>query len=288
MLFDKVRTPDIDFYDACLEIGLLNSSNGTCLVCNIDSILIETDSNVDRLIQQCHNCNSEWSIRRDSWVEEIDISLKESILIIYCWCKNYPLNLTLHEIGTDRDVISEIFDKCSGVADIYFQNQLSNIGGPDKTVVADIFTYNDRSILGCFESDTKNTFYTLLSGGYDRNLILTLLIDNLSKGTKLFSKENSQLSKVVDKECVSFLKESWDIDFKMESALSTECLILRWTEFDHLLPPADNLNPAYSGTNADSILQSALFRDRMDNSHDSFLFFLAVVSTLFNNGDFET
>lgn len=128
--------PEIADEEACLhwlaERGLLKNSHD-CPTCQQPCRLVAHAGSIDGKRWKCRDCDFVKSIRHGSFFSGSHLSLKQIILIIYCWSHDMPQTLIKHEASVDSDTTA--VDWCNFLreeCEVWINNNPDVIGGMDE------------------------------------------------------------------------------------------------------------------------------------------------------------
>jgi len=273
MLFEKTQVCDIEFVECCQQAGLIAQSS-ICTKCREEMSLFGNQTSYDGAVWKCPRCFTSKEIRENTWLQDIrQIRLKDVVLILYCWSRNYPEQLCQHEMDlAELSLVPFLYKKCQKLSTEYFNNEISNIGGAGQVVEIEQFqTSSGLHIIGGVERlNMKKVFFRVLSETWTRDDLITALADNISTGSVLHCL-NQTLLDIIGPIGFKYLDKVWSLKVDRSTDLDSPIVPSLWALFERLIQEKD-----YTQNN----LVEFLFRRRMESNRDPFLFLLSTISSL--------
>jgi transposase-like protein len=138
--------------------------------CNNQMILVERTSVIDLCLWRCQFCKKETSIRINSFFSRSKLSLKEIIIICYCWFNKIPMKLCEREASLGygvknggRNTIIDWYNFCRDVCRESLYETGDMIGGENKIVEIDESAFGKRKYN---RGSRRNTYWVF--GGVER------------------------------------------------------------------------------------------------------------------------
>lgn len=273
MLFEKMQVRDIEFIESCQLAGVIAKSS-TCSSCSKSMCLVEVEDSLDGVEWLCPSCFVQKAVRQGSWFEDIrQARLKDIILILYCWSRNYPEYLCQHEIDLGEiRVVPKLYNKCYELSSEYFNNEISSIGSKGEVVEIEEFaTPTGLHVIGGVERrNMKHVFFRVLPENWTRDDLVTAIADNIAFGTVLHF-QNSTLLQILGDTGLKYLEQVWGLGVETSRDPDNPMVTSLWTLFEKLFRDKDF---------TESSIVEFLFRRRMEASKDPFLFLLSIIAKL--------
>ncbi|XP_014250728.1 uncharacterized protein LOC106667353 [Cimex lectularius] len=273
MLVEKTQVSDAEFVECCQQVGLISTTQ----ICSCGSTMCLYHSDIiDGVEWKCAPCGKQRALKDGTWLEEIrQIRLKDIILVLYCWARNYPEPLCQHEMDlTDVSVsiVPMIYKKCKKLCSEYFEDEVSNIGTPGEVVEIEEFqTPTGLHIVGGVErNNMKNVFFRVLPENWNRDDLCTAIADNIVSGTIIHC-HNTTVLEILGSVGLRYLDKVWKLKVVGTGDCDSPLVTSLWALFERLI-----LDKDYTQSN----LVEFLFRRRMETHRDPFLFLLNVIAVL--------
>lgn len=275
MLIEKTQIRDIEFIECCQQVGVIATSS-VCSKCSVSMILVEVEDSLDGVEWRCSRCCAQRAVRQGTWFEDIrQVRLKDIILILYCWARNYPELLCQHEMDLiePTPVVPLLYKKCHKLSSEYFSNEISSIGGTGEVVEIEEFsTPTGLHIIGGVERhNMKNVFFRVLPENWTRDDLVTAIADNIDTGTVLHF-QNSTLLEILGDVGLKYLEVVWGLGVETSPDPDNPMVTSLWALFERLFQEKDYTQIS---------IVEFLFRRRMEASKDPFLFLLSIISRLY-------
>lgn len=100
----------------------------------------------DRYCWKCKGCSKRITIRSNSYFARSHLSLRQILIIMYCWSRNFPQHIIAHEAKLAKKSTHTIVDWCSLNREIYEEHIIRNpttIGGLNEDFSSKIVEINE-------------------------------------------------------------------------------------------------------------------------------------------------
>ncbi|XP_073973264.1 uncharacterized protein isoform X1 [Rhodnius prolixus] len=275
MLIEKTQVSDREFMEACQTAGLIAHTR-SCTTCSAAPAMALEDcpASLDGVEWKCLQCGNRLPIREGTWVEDVrQIRMKDIILILYCWSRNYPEHLCQHEMDlVEVSLVPFIYKKCQKLCSEYFNHEISNIGGPNTIVEIEEFqTPAGLHIVGGVEKhNLKNVFFRVLPENWTRDDLCTAIADNITSGTNIHC-HNQTIVEILGTVGVRYLSRVWGLALDTSATCDSPLVASLWALFERLISDQDYTEH--------SLLQF-LYRRRMEVFRDPFLATVHIISKI--------
>ncbi|KAF6197954.1 hypothetical protein GE061_007697 [Apolygus lucorum] len=272
MLLLRCLDSDLDFIECCQHVGLI-APNQQC-TCETQMIVSLASDALDGGEWKCPSCHTTRGIREGTWLEDVrTIKLKDVVIGLYCWSRNYPEQLCQHEMDL-REVsyVPFLYKKCQQLTTEFINNEISNIGRPGEVVEIEQFqTQAGLHVVGGVERNNyKNVFFRVLPENWNRDDLVTAIVDQISYGSILHTKDTVLLD-ILAPDGIKYLEKYWGLKMDLRSNCESPLVTSLWALFERLIAEKD-----YTQNN----LLEFLMRRRMESTRDPFLFLLEVITSL--------
>ncbi|XP_054770517.1 uncharacterized protein LOC129278343 [Lytechinus pictus] len=263
----------------------------SCPVCDDDMRLTETRDRYDGLKWTCKKRkgvdrhSKECSIRKDSWFENSNLSLPETVKFTYWWCMGISQKLIIQQLQLSDHTSVDWAMFCREVCLESLNNQQNQLGGPGKFVEIDECKIGKRKynrghivegqwVFGGIERDSRRSFLFAVEDRSEKTL-LRLILQRIAPETTIISdcwKSYSNLSKHgYQHETVNH-----SVEFKNANGYHTNTIEGHWRHLKASLPQYSRKKEHY-----ESYLAEFLYRYQ-HTDEEMFLSFIDDVAKMYN------
>ncbi|KAL1116842.1 hypothetical protein AAG570_005312 [Ranatra chinensis] len=278
MLLERMQASDAEFIECCQQAGLIGTSQSCPSGCGAMRLVCCTaGAGGGGGHWKCLGCGAYRALGTGTWIYETSplLGLKPAVLTLYFWTWGYPVVAVCHEAEAPPSLVVPLYARCSRVCSDYFRNEVSNVGGPGESVELVRFeTPGGLIVLGGMELRSKMNpvFFRVLPARPSRDDVISAIVDNVASGTTIHC--GKDIMETLGLVGTDYLQKMWKL--YLEPKQNESALIKStWEEYEVSLPPGTS--PRYTPKSLDEFL----FRKRMAASRDPFLYFLAIVSTIY-------
>jgi transposase-like protein len=110
-------------------------NSSLCPTCQIQMSFIKRNDIIDKWRWQCRLCKASASVRKNSFFSHSHLSLRQIIIITYCWAMDFPQNIIAHEAEIGQGSTHTMVDWASFCREICEQHLMDHpmeIGGLDQ------------------------------------------------------------------------------------------------------------------------------------------------------------
>ena len=142
MLFDELNK-EVDTegaaVDFALKRNLLPEKRVLCPVCNVGNVGWYKRSHEGLKIPfalRCSRkkCRKKWSVTKNTWFFGSHLSVKQNILLIYCWVKGETVGETSDILKLSKSTVMDYYQFCREVCYTVVSNRTKPIGGANEVV----------------------------------------------------------------------------------------------------------------------------------------------------------
>ena len=221
MLFEelnKLVDTEKEAIEFALQWKLLPEKHVICPVCNIGNVGWYKRSHEGLKIPyalRCSRkkCRKKWSVTKNTWFFGSHLSVKQNILLIYCWIKGDTVGETSEMLKLSKSTVMDYYQFCREVCYTIVSNRTKPIGGPNEIVSLcnyqiDRFIDKQKRIVSFLEGVNRGNddcFLVEVHSKEPSTLIYlikkfilpgtTLLVDNFSDYSKISDGENDLAEK---------------------------------------------------------------------------------------------
>lgn len=102
-----------------------------CNICHMPARLVAYSRGVDGYQWSCQGCSFGKSVRDGSFFTKSHLSLKQILIMIYCWSSDFPQSLIQHEAGINKSTVVDWCNFLREECEKYMARHFSQIGGMD-------------------------------------------------------------------------------------------------------------------------------------------------------------
>ncbi|EEB18392.1 hypothetical protein Phum_PHUM513150 [Pediculus humanus corporis] len=180
MLFEelnKLVDTEKEAIEFALQWKLLPEKHVICPVCNIGNVGWYKRSHEGLKIPyalRCSRkkCRKKWSVTKNTWFFGSHLSVKQNILLIYCWIKGDTVGETSEILKLSKSTVMDYYQFCREVCYTIVSNRTKPIGGPNEIVSLcnyqiDRFIDKQKRIVSFLEGVNQDNFsdYSKISDG---------------------------------------------------------------------------------------------------------------------------
>ncbi len=136
------------------------------------------------------------SIRKDSWFEKSNLSLKEIVKLTYWWCRGLKQDEIRHEVNISKHTAVDWDSFCRETCEVTLLEKEEKIGGPGKTVQIDENKFGKRKyhrghkvegqwVFGGIEEETRS--FMVAVEKRDEKTLLPIIQQHIAEGTTIVS-----------------------------------------------------------------------------------------------------
>lgn len=190
MLFEELNK-EVDTeetaVDFALKRNLLPEKRVTCPICNVGNVGWYKRSHEGLKIPfalRCSRkkCRKKWSVTKNTWFFGSHLSVKQNILLIYCWVKGETVGETSEILKISKSTVMDYYQFCREVCYTMVSNRTKPIGGDNEVVQLcdfqiDRFIDKQRRVVNFLEGvnhKTKDCFLVEIHLNSAETLILLL------------------------------------------------------------------------------------------------------------------
>jgi len=132
---ETLNLPQLMDTDSCLQWlaspGLIRNTMA-CAACGRPCSLVSHGGSIDGRRWRCRPCMTRKSVRDGSFFSDSHLSLRQLILVVYCWAHDMPQTAIMHEASLDSKHM--VVDRCNFLreeCESWLTNHPQEIGGMD-------------------------------------------------------------------------------------------------------------------------------------------------------------
>jgi len=111
---ETLNLPQLMDTDSCLQWlaspGLIRNTMA-CAACGRPCSLVSHGGSIDGRRWRCRPCMTRKSVRDGSFFSDSHLSLRQLILVVYCWAHDMPQTAIMHEASLDSKHM--VVDRCN-------------------------------------------------------------------------------------------------------------------------------------------------------------------------------
>lgn len=212
MLFEELNEL-IETEKAAIEFALkwklLPEKHVVCPACNIGNVGWYKRSHEGLKIPfalRCSRkkCRKKWSVTKNTWFFGSHLSVKQNILLIYCWIKGDSVGETSENLKLSKSTVMDYYQFCREVCYTIVSNRTKPIGGFGEVVnlcnfQVDRFIDKQKRVVNFLEGVNPNTDDCFLVEVHSKEVstLIYLLKKFILPGTTISVDNFSEYSKIV-------------------------------------------------------------------------------------------
>ena len=171
-----------------------------CNRCNQWSKLTVESRRTDGFIWRCSQCRATCTVRTGSFTEKSLMSLKQCMILCYCWARDYMQIHAADEARVSTNTACAWYEHCRDACEEWLEAHPVRIGGPGVEVEIDESLFFKRKanrgffrnghgwVFGGIERGTGRCFLVEVARR-DRATLLPLIQQYIAPGTRILSDE---------------------------------------------------------------------------------------------------
>ena len=270
---------------------LLNLEGKSCEVCDKGHFGLRNDPTFSRdgVYWKCSNkvCGKKVSIRTNSWFSNSNLTLENSVFLVYFWVYRATEEFVIHELDLSRKTLVDWFNFCREICVLILEKNSVKIGGDGHVVEIDESKFGKRKyhrgkrvdgvwVFGGIDRETKECFFKCVA---DRSAdtLVEIIKENILPGTTIISDCWKAYSSL-EKEGYKHQTVNHSVEFKnKETGACTNTIESTWRALKTFLPRNGTVKSLY-----DSYFSQYCIRKKfLNDAADPFLAFLSLIREQF-------